>query len=515
MALTKVTYSMIDGAAINVTDYGVTGDGTTDDATAFNLALQAAAGKVLWIPQQSGSYYLIGDNLLIESNTTIVCEPGVVIKTKASAFGTGDAIFYMNEVDNVCVHGNGAILQGLREGTGTSIISMGVKIAGSTNIRIYDLKCIDASGDGFYISAADDNTPAFSKDVWLQNCVAQNCMRQGLSIISAKDLWVDNCRFADTNGKAPSCGIDIEPDGSISQLFGIKITNCIADENTGGGYTVDLNGITADIDIVFDNCQALAGSGADATGFEISNAAVSKSVGYRIAVNDCVAENTGSYGLLIRNIDQSFEGVTVNNFQAINTNTESISTYGDAPIAIYAASSASYPNPGNIRINGIKIFDETSSRTPYYINAGGTQWNNVIISGLDWTNTVDEAAYPFMNDLTTNTYISWVPTPHRITRTSDTTLTARYSGWIIDNTGDTGLMTITLPPVAAGLSFSFEVKAAQLIRIDPNAADKLCPYGSADGKYMESNTVGSTATVMANSDGTDWVVQRFGTWVDE
>ena len=180
MSLTKVSFSMINGDAVNPLDYGVTGDGTTDDATNFNAALQAAAGKILYIPKQSGSFYLVGDNLLIPSNTGIVCETGVVIKTKASSFVTGDAIFYMNEVDNVTIQGNGAILQGLREGSGTSIISMGVKIAGSTNVRIHDLKCIDASGDGFLIQAADDNTPAFSKDIWLLNCVAQNCMRQGL-----------------------------------------------------------------------------------------------------------------------------------------------------------------------------------------------------------------------------------------------------------------------------------------------------------------------------------------------
>ena len=513
MSLTKVSFSMINGDAVNPLDYGVTGNGTTDDATNFNAALQAAAGKILYIPKQSGSFYLVGDNLLIPSNTGIVCETGVVIKTKASSFGSGDAIFYMNEVDNVTIQGNGAILQGLREGSGTSIISMGVKIAGSTNVRIHDLKCIDASGDGFLIQASDDNTTAFSKDIWLMNCVAQNCMRQGLSIISAKDVWVDCCRFADTNGKSPSAGIDIEPE-SISSMYGIKVTNCIADGNTGGGFMVDLNTIPNNVDISFDNCQAIAGSGVDATGFEISNIRTGIATGDRIAISNCVAENTGSYGLLIRNINQTFDGVCVNNFQAINTNTEQISDFGNAPVAIYAVSSANFPNPGNVTINGLKIFDKTAARTPYYISAGGTAWNNIIITGLDWTNTVGTAV-PYMDDAVTNTNILWLPTPFRVTRTADTTLSQRWSGWIIDNTGDTGTMIITLPPVAAGLTFSFEVRAAQLIRIDPNASDRLTPFANGDGKYIESNTVGSTATVSANCDGTDYVVQRFGTWADE
>ena len=52
MALTKVSYSMIAGAEINALDYGVVGDGTTDDTAALILAINAAAtlGKVVFIP---------------------------------------------------------------------------------------------------------------------------------------------------------------------------------------------------------------------------------------------------------------------------------------------------------------------------------------------------------------------------------------------------------------------------------------------------------------------------------
>lgn len=52
MALTKVSYSMINGEVINALDYGVVGDGTTDDTAALILAINAAAtlGKVVFIP---------------------------------------------------------------------------------------------------------------------------------------------------------------------------------------------------------------------------------------------------------------------------------------------------------------------------------------------------------------------------------------------------------------------------------------------------------------------------------
>ena len=62
MSLTKVSYSMIKGAVVNVLDYGATGDGTTDDTTALQAAVNAAfyptasnfGGGILFIPR--GTY---------------------------------------------------------------------------------------------------------------------------------------------------------------------------------------------------------------------------------------------------------------------------------------------------------------------------------------------------------------------------------------------------------------------------------------------------------------------------
>jgi len=52
MSLTKVSYSMIAGSPVSVIDYGATGNGTTDDTTAIQLALNT--GKSVFIPQ--GTY---------------------------------------------------------------------------------------------------------------------------------------------------------------------------------------------------------------------------------------------------------------------------------------------------------------------------------------------------------------------------------------------------------------------------------------------------------------------------
>lgn len=58
MALTKVSYSMIQGASVNVLDYGAVGDGITNDTAAINAALNAikTTGGTVFLPK--GIYYV-------------------------------------------------------------------------------------------------------------------------------------------------------------------------------------------------------------------------------------------------------------------------------------------------------------------------------------------------------------------------------------------------------------------------------------------------------------------------
>lgn len=59
MALTKVTYSMIDGASVNITDFGAVGNGSTDDTAAIQAAIDSlSSGGSVYFPP--GVYNVTG-----------------------------------------------------------------------------------------------------------------------------------------------------------------------------------------------------------------------------------------------------------------------------------------------------------------------------------------------------------------------------------------------------------------------------------------------------------------------
>lgn len=502
---------------ITTEQYGAIGDGITIDTIALNNAITAAIGKILIIKKPS-NFYLIDDDLILNSNTTIYFEPGVLIKTTAGSFGSGEAILFMNLVDNITIYGNGCVLQGLREGTGFSLISFGVKIAGSTNITIRDVNSIDASGDGFIVQGADDNSILYSNNIYLENCIADNNMRQGISVVGARNLTCINCDFENTNGKSPSAGVDIEPD-STAELYNIKFITCKSSGNEGNQWLIDLNGMVNDVDIVLDNCLGSDGISPNSKGFEVSNAFLNLAPNSRILLNNCIAKNMDSYGLLLRNLDKTGVPVIVQNMQLIDTNLQQRTEYGgiNTPFLIYSSSNVVFnPSPGNIHINGIKIIDNTVDRTPYAIVSDITPHVDIFINNLEWKNTIGMTSIPYAQDGSSNFVISWKQGIFEVNRTSDTVLTSRWNGWRFNNKGDTNIQTFSLPnPILKGMFFEFEVYESQIVRILPNINDRLNPFATNNGKYMESNTPGSTAIVRANSDATDWVVSRNGVWIDE
>jgi hypothetical protein len=97
MSLTKVSYSMITGAPVNVMDYGAKGDGTTDDSAAINAAI--AAGSAIYFPVPTSSYY-IASSITVGSNKTLLGANGATILAN-------------NGITAIWVQGNSVTVDGL------------------------------------------------------------------------------------------------------------------------------------------------------------------------------------------------------------------------------------------------------------------------------------------------------------------------------------------------------------------------------------------------------------------
>jgi hypothetical protein len=87
MSLTKVSYAMIDGAALNVLDFGATGDGVTDDRQSIldTIAAIPSTGGAVYFP--SGTYAISQRVLIIKSNIRLIAGPDVTIKNTSGTTG--------------------------------------------------------------------------------------------------------------------------------------------------------------------------------------------------------------------------------------------------------------------------------------------------------------------------------------------------------------------------------------------------------------------------------------------
>lgn len=103
MALTKASFSMIDGSMVNVFDYGAVGDGVTDDTAAFNAAI--ATGKAVYVPYTVNGYLV--SNISVTTNTYVIGEKsgvtqgGIQSSPLLIVSTSGTAAFYNSVGNNV------------------------------------------------------------------------------------------------------------------------------------------------------------------------------------------------------------------------------------------------------------------------------------------------------------------------------------------------------------------------------------------------------------------------------
>jgi hypothetical protein len=102
MSLTKVSYSMINGASVNVLDFGATGDGTTDDKAAIQLAINT--GIAVYFPKGT---YKVASVLAVPTGMKLFAnKDATILSTITTVPATYQEIFVATvAVSNISVQG--------------------------------------------------------------------------------------------------------------------------------------------------------------------------------------------------------------------------------------------------------------------------------------------------------------------------------------------------------------------------------------------------------------------------
>jgi len=247
----------------------------------------------------------------LRSNLYLFFEPGVVVLAKRGEFkGRGDSLFRAVNATDITIIGYGATLRMWKRDYQKPPYEkaewrMGLSFVGCRKIHVEGLRIESTGGDGIYIGATGENR--WCEDVVIRNVTCFDNHRQGISLISAQNLLIENCVLSGTWGTPPSAGIDLEPNEHEERLVNCVIRNCIMENNAGPGILVYLAGLSRrsqPVSIVFENClvrmtesaskEVLPGGGGMVIG-----ALKEDGPGGWIEFRNCVVENSGQAGLMV------------------------------------------------------------------------------------------------------------------------------------------------------------------------------------------------------------------------
>ncbi len=211
----------------SVRDYGALGDGAHDDTAAFQAAINSLPtdGGTVHVP--AGSYLLDAvRSVRLRSRMLLQMAPDATLVVKSNSADKA-YLLYALSVSDVEIAGGQVLGDRYRHLGTTGEWGHAVFVRGCTRVTVRDMRLADCWGDGMSIGAAlvYGGDPIPSEDVVVANVVCSNNRRQGLSIGRANNVVLRDSEFSNSNGTAPECGIDIEPDDpGIANV--VSIENC-------------------------------------------------------------------------------------------------------------------------------------------------------------------------------------------------------------------------------------------------------------------------------------------------
>ena len=281
----------------------------TNATACLQAAIDSGVKKVV-IDRQAGDW-IVGPISLRVSGQEVVVADGVTVRAMRGAFkGRSECLFKITGKDRGVTlrgEGNATLAMNKRDYQDPEQYSHSewrhaVSVSGSgTTVR--DLTILSSGGDGVYVR---DN----AKDVTLENLVCRDHHRQGISVICATRLRVRNCRFEETSGTAPQCGVDIEPNRPSDRLEDILFEDCVFDQNASGGMTLHIGGLKRPISITFRRCVARG----NRTGISVfTSRKLDQPTTGTVLFEDCQIAGSRSHALRFCNAREGGVAVTIRN----------------------------------------------------------------------------------------------------------------------------------------------------------------------------------------------------------
>ena len=209
----------------------------SDSTAALQAALNSRGKKV--VVENMGHPWAV-KTIRLPSDKEIVFEAGVVVEAKRGEFlGKGDCLFLANGCRNLTLRGEDATFRMHKADYHKPPYELAewrhaLSLRGCENVTVEGLTLADSGGDGIYLGVGSNN--ATNRDITVRNVVCDGNNRQGISVITAENLLIEDCAFINTRGTAPEAGIDFEPNRPQERLVNCVLRNCRSENNAGHAY---------------------------------------------------------------------------------------------------------------------------------------------------------------------------------------------------------------------------------------------------------------------------------------
>lgn len=233
---------------------------STDATKALQAALRCRAKRV--VVEDMGRPWIV-TTIRLPSDKEIVFESGAVVEAKRGEFlGKGDCLLVASGCKNLSLRGEGATLRMHKSDYHKPPYELAewrhaLTLRNCENVTVEGLTLADSGGDGIYFGAGSNG--ATNRNITIRNVVCDGNNRQGISVITAENLLIEDCVFSNTRGTAPEAGIDFEPNHPEERLVNCVLRNCRSENNAGHAYHFYLGQMyeqSPPVSIRLENCTS-------------------------------------------------------------------------------------------------------------------------------------------------------------------------------------------------------------------------------------------------------------------